>query len=164
MSKPASSNGNDQFLSMAMAYIEIGRVSAMAETELKYDSEYQNAVAYQMLHAVELFFKHMIRNKEGTVAHIHDLRALQEKYYRLYTADVHKIHHPFDVSAYEPCQLNEDEASLTESHLAKFSPEFLDQHLRYPADGRTGGYSFSIDGSIFEGLKNEMLRASASGC
>jgi len=164
MSKTGSATGSEQTLSMAMAYIEVGKASVMAETELKHDSEYQNAVAYQMLHAIELFFKYMIRKKEGMVAHIHDLKALEEQYYRLYTSNVHKIHHPFDFSAYETCELNEGEDILTRAHLAKFKPKFLDQHLRYPADDRTGGFSFSIDASIFESLRNEMLRASASGC
>ncbi len=156
--------GNHQFLSMAMAYIEVAKVSSMAETELKHDSDYQNVVAYQLLHAVELFFKYMIRNKEGTVSHIHDLKVLEEKYYGLYKSDKHKIHHPFDFSSYEACELNEGEDMLAESHLCKFKPKFLDQHLRYPIDEITGGYSFSIDPSVFENIKNEMLRASASDC
>lgn len=65
MTVTASTTGNQQFLSMAMAYIEVGRISATSETELKHDHDYNNAVAYQLFHAIELFYKYMIKNKEG---------------------------------------------------------------------------------------------------
>lgn len=149
---------------MAMAYIEVGKVSAAAETELKHDHDFQNAVAYQLFHAIELFYKYMIKAKEGSVNHIHDLKVLEEKYSNLYPGDDHKINHPFDFSAYEACELNEDESEMVESHLCRFKPKYLDQHLRYPIDERTGGYSFSIDPSTFEDLKKEMLHASVANC
>ena len=164
MMAAALTTENQQFLSMAMAYIEVGKVSAAAETELKLDHDYNNAVAYQLLHAVELFYKYMINNKEGVIDHIHDLKALEERYSRLFPGNDNKINHPFDLAGYEACELNEGENEKTRDHLNKFKPKYLDQHLRYPIDERTGGYSFTLDPSIFESVQREMLRASASDC
>jgi hypothetical protein len=149
---------------MAIAYLEVGKVAAAAETDLKHDHDYQNAVAYQLFHAIELFYKYMIKAKEGSTDHIHDLKALEEKYSSLYSGDEYKINHPFDFSAYEACDLNEAECEMAELHLRKFKPKYLDQHLRYPIDERTGGYSFSIAPSMFEELKNEILHASVTNC
>lgn len=79
---------NCQFLSMAIAYLEIGKMAAEAaaeaETELRNDAAYQNAIAYQLFHAVELFYKQMIKNKTGSVSHTHDLKELEDKYASLY--------------------------------------------------------------------------------
>lgn len=147
-----------------MAYIEVGKISAAAETELKHEHYFQNAVAYQLFHAIELFYKYMIKAKAGSVKHIHDLKALEEEYSCLYPGDYYKINHPFDFSTYEVCKLNEDESKMVESHLSKFKPNYLDQHLRYPIDKRTGGYSFSIDPSTFEDLRKEMLHAAEANC
>lgn len=162
MTATTLTTGNQQFLSMTMAYIEAGRILAAGETELKYDRDYNNAVAYQLFHAIELFYKYMIKIKEGSIDHIHDLMVLEGKYSRLYPGENHKINHPFDFSGYEASELNDGENELVNDHLSKFKPKYLDQHLRYPIDERTGGYSFSLDPSIFETVKNEMLRASAS--
>jgi hypothetical protein len=150
---------NQQFLSMAMAYIEVGKISAAAETELKHEHYFQNAIAYQLFHAIELFYKYMIKAKVERVERTHDLKDLEELYSSFYPGDDYKINHPFDFSDYEVCELNEDESKLVESHLGKFKPKYLDQHLRYPIDERTGGYSFSIDPSTFEDVRKEMLHA-----
>lgn len=147
---------NYQFLSMAIAYLEIGRVAAQAETELRNDAAYQNAIAYQLFHAVELFYKQMIKNKTGTVSHIHDLKELEDKYASLYPEPSYKLDHPFDFSNYSTTGLNPGEDDLYVAHVSKFKPKFMDQHLRYPADERTGGYSFNIDGSEFEKIKAKM--------
>ena len=150
---------NQQFLSMALAYIEIGRVAAEAETELKYDSNYNNAVAYQLFHALELFYKMMIEIKKGEFNHHHDMRKLEEDYTKLYPSNNNKINHPFNFSVYSSFVLNEGEDKLFEDHLNKFKPKYMDQHLRYPIDERTGGYSFSLDSSVFANIKNEMVLA-----
>lgn len=143
---------------MAIAYIEIGKVAAEADTALKYDGDYQNAVAYQLFHALELFYKFMIANKTGSFSTIHDLRKLEEGYTKLYPGDNHKINHPFNFSNYRACELNEGEKNLFESHANKYKPKYLDQHLRYPTDERTGSYSFALSPSIFEDVKNEILQ------
>ena len=71
---------NQQFLSMAMAYIEVGKISTSAETELKHDHDFQNAIAYQLFHAIELFYKYMIKVKIESVEHSHDLKDLEKVY------------------------------------------------------------------------------------
>ncbi|MGV0034570.1 MAG: hypothetical protein ACNYPE_06285 [Candidatus Azotimanducaceae bacterium WSBS_2022_MAG_OTU7] len=152
--------GNQQFLSMAMAYIEAGRILAAAETGLKNDYDYTNVVAYQLLHAVELFYKYMIKNKTGRINRTHDLEALEKEYSSLYPGGAYKINHPFDFSDYEASELNEGENELFEDFLIKYKPKYMDQHLRYPRDENTGGYSFSLDSSIFEDLKKQMLSVS----
>lgn len=155
--KPESDSTNDhQFLSIAIAYLEIGKVAAKAETELRNDADYQNAIAYQLFHAVELFYKQMIKNKTGSVSHIHDLKKLEEEYTSLYPDLSHKLDHPFNFSNYCSCELNPGEDDLYAAHISKFKPKFMDQHLRYPADGRTGGYSFGLDDSVFEEMKTTM--------
>lgn len=47
------------------------------------------------------------------------------------------LEHPFDFSDYEQCELNKSEQDLFDAHISKYKPEFIDQHLRYPADDRT---------------------------
>lgn len=148
---------NQHFLSMAIAYLEVGKVAAEANTSLKNEGNYQNAVAYQLFHAIELFYKLMIKNRAGGFSHIHDLKKLEEKYSSLYPGNSHKINHPFDFSIYDHNKLNEDEGRLFAEHMTIFNPKYLDQHLRYPADTRTGGYSFCLDSSVFEEIKNKML-------
>lgn len=152
------SNGmnNYQFLSMAIAYLEIGKVATKAETELKNDADYQNAIAYQLFHAIELFYKQMIKNKTGSVSHVHDLKGLEDKYTSLYPDPSHKLNHPFDFSGYSTSELNPGEDDLYAEHVSKFKPSFMDQHLRYPADKRIGGYSFNFDDSLFEEIKAKM--------
>lgn len=149
---------NQQFLSMAIAYLEIGKVAAEAETPFKNDADYQNGVAYQLFHAIELFYKLMIKNRTGSVSLIHDLRKLEQEYSYLYSEANHKINHPFDFSTYDYCPLNINEDELYQEHIKMFNPKYLDQHLRYPTDNRTGGYSFYIDSSVFEEIKNTMLK------
>ncbi len=151
---------NQQFLSIAMAYIEAGKILATAETELKNEHNYNNIVAYLLFHAVELFYKYMINNKKGSFCHTHDLKALEKEYSSLYPGDDYKINHPFDFSDYEASEFNEGENELVKKFLSDFKPEHLNQHLRYPNDERTGGYSFSLDSSIFEDLKKKMLHVS----
>ena len=154
---------NYQFLSMAIAYLEIGKVAAKTETELGNDADYQNAIAYQLFHAVELFYKQMIKNKNGKVFHTHDLKELEDKYASLYPDPSYNLNHPFDFSDYSASELNPGEDDLYAAHVSKFKPKFMDQHLRYPADERTGGYSFNIDGSEFEKIKARMTDIYATG-
>lgn len=154
--RESNSANNCQFLSMAIAYLEIGKVAAKAETELRSDADYQNAIAYQLFHAVELFYKQMINDKTGSVSHIHDLKKLEDTYASLYPDPSHKLNHPFDFSDYSASESNPGEEDLYAAHMSKFKPNFMDQHLRYPADERTGGYSFNFDDSVFEEIKAKM--------
>jgi len=149
---------------MALAYIEVGRVAASANTPMKNTSDYQNAVAYQLFHGIELFYKHMIKKENGSVDHTHDLKKLEEQYYSLYSGASYILDHPFDFSSYQSCSLNQNENQLMESHLEKFKPKYLVQHLRYPADKGTGGYSFDLDESCFEDIKNRFSEISGINC
>ncbi len=156
----------DEFLSMAIAYLKIGRVASNAHTvyEDAYEYEYENAIAYQLFHAVELFYKYMIKKRTGSVPHTHKLRELEEEYLGLYSGSKYKVDHPFKFDDYQPCGLNENESGLYKKHIEQFSPDFMDQHLRYPSDHRTGGYSFSIDSSSFEEMHEQFLLISAKDC
>ena len=49
-----SASNYESYFSMCMAYLEIGEVSARNDNNT---GEYQNAVAYQLYHALELFVK-----------------------------------------------------------------------------------------------------------
>jgi hypothetical protein len=155
---------HDKFLSMALSYLEIGTIASSADSDLKNVYEYENAVAYQMFHAIELFYKYMIKRKTGEISLIHDLEKLEIEYSKLYPKNNCKIDHPFDFKSYSPCELNENEVVLLENHTKMFKPKFMDQHLRYPADHRTGGYSFSLDASTFENVKDQLLRIAANDC
>lgn len=148
---------------MAVAYLEIGKISSGFDTELRNTYEYKNAVAYQLYHALELFFKYMIINKKGTIKLIHDLAKLEQEYSELFPGAQHKVDHPFHFTNYVPCEFNEDESKLVGDHLIKFKIKFMDQHLRYPIDEKTGGYSFSLEPSVFENVKNRILQVSALG-
>ncbi len=154
----------EEFLNMAIAYLEIGRVAGSAETEFKHVHEYENAIAYQMFHAVELFYKYMIKKKTGSAPHTHKLQELEKSYLELYPSSDYKVDHPFKFDEYHPCELNIGELELHQKHIKQFKPDFIDQHLRYPRDHRTGGYSFSIDSSSFEKMNNQFLRISSIDC
>ena len=153
-------NKNQEFLLMALAYIEIGKVSAEADTRLKNTFEYQNAIAYQLYHSVELFYNYMIEKKEA-IEKVHDIAILEKKYRAHFSEERYKIEHPFDFSSYEPCDLNLGEAEIAEAHMQKYKPEFMDQHLRYPRNDNTGGYSYKVEPCFFNSIKEEMLRISA---
>ncbi len=154
----------DEFLNMAIAYLEIGRVSVIADTDFKHVHEYENAIAYQMFHAVELFYKYMIKKKTGSAPYTHKLKELEESYLKLYPSDDYKIDHSFKFEEYHPCELNKGELELHQQHIKQFKPAFMDQHLRYPRDHRTGGYSFSLDCSSFEKMNKQFLRISSKDC
>ena len=154
----------DEFLNMAIAYLEIGKVASNADTEYKHVHEYENAIAYQLFHAVELFYKYMIKKKTGSAPHTHKLKELEERYLRLYSDSEYQVDHPFKFDDYQRCELNENESELYKKHIKQFSPDFMDQHLRYPSDHRTGRYSFSIDSSSFEEMYRQFLSISEKDC
>jgi len=157
------SNSNEEFLSMALAYIEIGKVCAEADSEYKNISEYENAIAYQLYHSVELFYKYMLLSK-GITKKIHDIEALEIEYCNHFPEERYQLEHPFDFSNYTPSDLNPGEAEMAEAHLQKFKPKFMDQHLRYPSNQNTGGYSYKFESCYFEDIRKNMLRISAITC
>jgi len=83
---------------MAFAYIEIGRIVSTSASELSNTSDFENAKAYQLYHAIELFYKYMIIRKTGRVEHTHDLKKLEDKYFKVYPDEKFKIDHPFNFS------------------------------------------------------------------
>lgn len=148
---------------MALAYIEIGKVATLAESDLKNTHEYENAVAYQLYHAVELFYKYML-SKKGITKKGHDIAVLEEEFKGLFPGKQFQITHPFEFSNYDACELNSGELQLAKAHMEKYKPEIMDQHLRYPSVNDTGGYSYSIDSSYFESIKDQILQLSAIDC
>jgi len=148
------------FLSMAIAYIEIGKVSSRSDSELKDTDEYANAVAYQLYHSVELFYKHML-SKKDVETRGHDISALEIEYRNLFSEERHKLEHPFDFSNLEHNPLNKSEKELTKYHLEKFKVKFMDQHLRYPSSHNTGGYSYKFEPCLFDSIKEQMLKIDA---
>ncbi|MBN4055290.1 hypothetical protein JYU12_00950 [bacterium AH-315-K03] len=157
------SNNNQEFLSMALAYIEIGKVSAEADSELINTSGYDNAIAYQLYHSVELFYKYMLL-KRGITKKGHDIASLEKKYRNHFSEERYQLEHPFDFSNYESCDLNPGETKMAEAHFQKFKPEFMDQHLRYPSNHNTGGYSYKFETCYFDSIKEQMLIISAIEC
>ncbi len=157
------SNSNQEFLLMALAYIEIGKVAARSDSDLKNTSEYENAIAYQLYHSVELFYKYMLL-KKGLTKKGHDIAALETEYKKLFAEEQYNLDHPFDLSSYQASDLNPGEAEMAEAHMKKFKPEFMDQHLRYPSNHNTGGYSYKIEPCYFDSIKGQMLRISAIDC
>lgn len=107
--------------------------------------EYKNVVAYQFYHTLELFVKYAILKSTGSVTSIHDFTRLFVEYDSLYSGDDCRIKHPFDFSSYEAYELNVGEQEMYEKHIGQFKPKLMDQHLRYPPDEKTGGFSFKID-------------------
>lgn len=156
-------NSNEEFLSMALAFIEIGKVSASSDFELKNTSEYENAIAYQLYHSVELFYKYMLL-KKGITKKGHDIAVLEIEYKKHYPDVQYQLEHPFDFSNYEASDLNLGEAAMAADHMKKFKPEFMDQHLRYPSNHNTGGYSYNFEPCYFDSIKEGMLRISAIDC
>lgn len=157
------SDSNQEFLSMALAYIEIGKVSAESDSELKNTSQYENAIAYQLYHSIELFYKYMLL-KKGLTKKVHDIAALQAEYKTFYQEEQYQLDHPFDFSSYQATDLNPGEAEMAEAHMKKFKPEFMDQHLRYPSNHNTGGYSYKFEPCYFDSIKEQMLRICAIDC
>lgn len=150
------SQDHDQFLTMAFAYLEIGRIVSVSNSELSNTSEFENAKAYQLYHAIELFYKYMIKRKTGKINHTHDLKKLEDEYFKIYTEAKFKLEHPFDFSDDQFYFHNKNEKHLTKQHIQKFKPKYMDQHLRYPIDERTGGYSFFLEESVFEAMKEKI--------
>lgn len=151
---------NLDFLSMALAYIEIGKVSSNSDSELKNTCEYEKAIAYQLYHSVELFYKYMLL-KKGVTLKVHDISALEFEYKKLFSEEFYRLEHPFDFSSLECNNLNHNEEEVVKCHLEKFKPEFMDQHLRYPSSHSTGGYSYKFDPFYFDTIKEQMLRIGA---
>jgi hypothetical protein len=166
-------NNHEQYFTIAMSYIEIGRIASKKNwiherfprffgignvTKLHSVGDYQNALAYQLFHAIELFLKYAISSKIGQPPKTHDLKKLLDMYEEQYPDSKFNLEHPFDFSDYEQCELNKSEQDLFDAHISKYKPEFIDQHLRYPADDRNGGYSFIFDTGYFEKMEKEFLR------
>lgn len=147
---------NQQYLTMALSYIEIGKIASKSDSDLRQTSDCQNAIAYQLFHAFELFYKFMLA-KKGITKKTHILSNLDEEYRRVYPEEKYRIEHPFDFSNYESCFLNKNENELVATHFEKFNPNLMNQHLRYPTNENTGGYSYKIDTSIFEEIKEKFL-------
>ncbi len=157
------SNSNQEFLSMALAYIEIGKVSSESSSELKNTSEFKNAIAYQLYHSVELFYKYMLL-KKGVTKKGHYIADLEIEYKKHYTEEQYQLDHPFDFSNYEASDLNYGEAEMAVTHMQKFKLEFMDQHLRYPSNHNTGGYSYKFEPCDFDSIKEKIFRISAIDC
>ena len=87
----------------------------------------------------------------------HDISVLDKKYKALYPSPEFQFEHPFDFSDYESSPENHNEKTLAEEHLEKFKVGIMDQHLRYPADNKTGGYSFSLESSYFSKVEKSFL-------
>ncbi|EGS6501168.1 hypothetical protein CGI39_24155 [Vibrio parahaemolyticus] len=156
-------NSNQEYLSMAIAYIEIGKVAASSNSDLINTHEFENAIAYQLYHSVELFYKYMLLNK-GVTKKGHDLAELENEYRKYFAKDKFKLNHPFDFSDYEASSLNPSEEEMVNAHLRQFKPEFMDQHLRYPSNHNTGGYSYKFDAPYFDSIKAQMLNIAAIDC
>lgn len=154
---------NQEYLSMALAYLEIGKVSASSNSELMNTHEFENAIAYQLYHAVELFYKYMLLGK-GFTKKVHDIAELEKEYEQHFFEDKYKLNHPFDFSNYEASSLNQGEEKLAEAHFQQFKPKFMDQHLRYPSNNNTGGYSYKFESSYFDNIKDQMLSIAAVDC
>ena len=133
---------SNSFLSMALSYLEVGRVAASADSNLKDVSDYHNAIAYQLFHGMELFYKFMICSAGQNIRHIHDLGELENQYKECYPDPSYHFENPFNFSSYEASPLNPNETQLAQAHFEQFKPAYMSQHLRYPPDHRTGGYSF----------------------
>ncbi len=152
--RKVSENNFESYFSMCMAYLDIGEFSSKKDDNT---GEYQNAVAYQFYHALELFLKYAILKRTGTVGNIHDLSELFREYDSLYPGDDFRIEHPFNFTSYELCELNIGEQEIYDKHISQFKPEIMDQHLRYPADEKTGRYSYKIDGDYFNLTKEKLM-------
>lgn len=155
---------DSSLLCMSLAYLEVGRAAASSNSRMSDVGAYQNAVAYQLLHALELFYKYMISQAGMRFCYSHDIDELEKQYISIYSKQSHAIEHPFNFSSYAKATANSEEGIFVASHLSQFPPEYLSQHLRYPASVRTGGYSFCLDESYFEGVRIRMMEiASLNG-
>jgi len=132
-------------------WFPIGRVSKFSQV-----SEFQNATAYQMFHAIELYLKYAILSKNGNCWG-HDVTDLYKKYKELYPSIEFHFDHPFDFSIYEASPENPGEKEFAVEHMRKYKTSIMDQHLRYPADDKTGGYSFSLSHSYFNEVEKKLL-------
>lgn len=148
-----SESNFESYFPMCIAYLEIGIISSGNANDT---GEYQNAVAYQLYHALELFVKYAILKKTGHVNKTHDFTELFKEYDYLYPDEDCRIEHPFEFSKYESCELNLNEKDAYEKHIKQFKPKFMDQHLRYPPDDKTGGFSFKIDADYFVTMKDKL--------
>ncbi|NIY91152.1 hypothetical protein [Vibrio diazotrophicus] len=144
-------NKYEQYFTMSLAYLELGKVAASVDQSW---DKYQQAVAYQMLHASELFLKFAILNKTKHNSIIeHSINKLLNRYEELYPDADYKIHLPFDFR--ENTGKSKAERALIQAHMEQFNPKFMDQHLRYPSNHNTGGYTFFFDVSYFEQIKKQ---------
>lgn len=145
----------DGYFSMSLAYLEIGEYAAAKDSN---SGDYQNALAYQFFHALELFLKYAIllktREKE---LRTHDLNTLSKTYYQLYPDEIYHIDNPFDFSDYQAEPLNPNEKELFKKHTERFDLKIMDQHLRYPASEKNGGYSFKLDSDIFSNMREKFI-------
>lgn len=146
------------FLNKSLAFLEAAKAAASHNTPMKNTSDYQDAIAYSLYHAIELFYKHMIKAQKNSFEHTHDLQKLEQEYLSIYGYNnKHILQHPFNFSSYEPCPLNLNEQQLIEAHIKDFNPKYMDQHLRYPINSNTGGYSFMLDELYLEEIKKKII-------
>ena len=103
----------------------------------------------------------MIMKKTRSVTKTHDIAILECEYKSHYPGSDFKLKHPFDFSSYEASEFNLGETELMQAHIAQFKPSYMDQHLRYPNNHNTGGFSYQLEKSYFEFIKNEIQRISS---
>lgn len=147
-------NKYESYLSMSLAYLELGAVAAANGNHW---DMYQQAVAYQMYHAIELFLKFAIlsKTKEERVRE-HDLIRLSKKCEELYPQEKFFSKIPFDLR--HNIGTTKKERREFQSHIERFNPRFMDQHLRYPPNEDTGGYYFVFDAEYFQNMKAQFER------
>ncbi|EGR5123531.1 hypothetical protein [Vibrio cholerae] len=144
-------NQYEQYFTMSLAYLELGKVAASVDQTW---DKYQQAVAYQMLHASELFLKFAILNKTNKESiREHSINKLLNLYEELYPEAEYKLELPFDFR--ENTGKSTAERARIQAHMEQFNPKFMDQHLRYPSNNNTGGYTFFFEACYFEQIKEK---------
>ena len=142
-------NKYESYLTMSLAYLELGSVAA---AKVNHWDMYQQAVAYQMFHATELFLKFAILTKtQEEYVKEHDLNKLLKQCEELYPDEKLFLKLPFDFR--QNTGATKEERKAIQSHVEQFKPRLMDQHLRYPANKNTGGYYFVFDSGYFDEMK-----------
>ena len=107
-----------------------------------------------MFHATELFLKYCILNKTKEECVIeHDLNKLLKQCEDLYPDETFFLESPFDFR--QNIGTTKEERRAYQSHVERFKPRLMDQHLRYPPNNNTGGYYFVFDSSYFDKMINK---------
>ncbi len=139
----------EQYLSMSLAYLDIGIVATESKNQW---NMYQQAIAYQMFHACELFLQFAILHKtEDEQIRESSINELLARYEVLYPEAPYALALPFDCR--DVSGKSDEERANIQSHIEQLDPRRVNHCSKDRFNQNSDTYLFYFDSAYFETMK-----------